>query len=273
MAPSARQRQLFHSRERHLPKQSESFPEAPWGAAGHTFRGSLTSQGEFRIDNYWKFGWDVTALSDKWYFWDYAFANQASATQYYTETVSDIYLTGQGNDSYFDLRGFHFEGLTSRDIQQTQPNALVLDYNHLFGLDPAKTAGIGGEVQADFNLTAISQQVASYSPVAGHGFNPATQLFDPAVGLYEYCQNYKPGTQAGDCLLRGIGGTQTRATADLSWQRKFVDPIGEVWTPFVFARLNGEWLDLNTNNNYVVTNPEQRRDLYLLQLQSDEFRR
>jgi LPS-assembly protein len=231
------------------------FSEAPWGAAGRTFRGSLTSRGEFRIDKYWKFGWDVTALSDKWYFWDYAFANQASATQYYTETVSDIYLTGQGNDSYFDLRGFHFEGLTSRDIQQTQPNALVLDYNRLFGLDPAKTAGIGGEVQADFNLTSVSQQVASYSPVAGDGFNPATQLFDPAVGLYEYCQNYKPGTQAGDCLLRGIGGTQTRTTADLSWQRKFVDPIGEVWTPFVFARLNGEWLDLNTSNSYVVSNP------------------
>ncbi len=43
--------------------------------------------------------------------------------------------------------------------------------------------------------------------------------------------------QVGDCLLRGIGGQQTRATADVSWQRKFVDPIGEVWTPFAsFAR-------------------------------------
>ncbi|REF84193.1 LPS-assembly protein [Methylovirgula ligni] len=236
------------------------FPESPWGAAGHSFRGSLETRGEFLIDKYWKYGWNITALSDKWYFWDYAFANQSSASQYYTETVSDAYLTGQGNDSYFDLRGFHFEGLTSRDIQQTQPNALVLDYNHLFGLDPKKTAGIGGEVVADFNLTSVSQQIASYSPVAGEGFDPATQLFDPAVGLYEACTlnnmpHYVPGTKAGDCLLRGIGGTQTRTTADLSWQRKFVDPIGEVWTPFVFARLNGEWLDLNTNDNYEVSNP------------------
>ena len=81
-------------------------------------------------------------------------------------------------------------------------------------------------------------------------------MFEPATGLYEFCQNYRPGTQVGDCLLRGIGGQQTRATADVSWQRKFVDPIGEVWTPFAFARVNGEWLDLNTSNDFTyVTNP------------------
>ncbi len=36
--------------------------------------------------------------------------------------------------------------------QEAQPNALVLDYNRLFPLDPAKTHNIGGEVQADFQL-------------------------------------------------------------------------------------------------------------------------
>ncbi len=231
------------------------FPASPYGSGNNRFRGSISSQGEFQLDKYWKYGWNLTALTDKWYFWDYPFANPLGSSYYYSEAVSDAYLTGQGDNSYFDLRGFHFEGLDPRDIQETQPNVLVLDYNRLFDLDPAKTHGIGGDVQADFNLTSLSEQLASYSPVAGPGFNPQTQLFDPAVGLYEYCQNYRPGTNAGDCLLRGIGGEQTRTTADVSWQRKFVDPIGGAWTPFAFARLNGEWLDLNTSNSFTATNP------------------
>lgn len=228
------------------------FPAPPYGARGIKFRGSVTSDGEFLLDDYWKYGWDITALSDKFYYWDYPFASQAGSSHYYSETVSDAYLTGQGKDSYFDLRGFHFEGLDARDIQAQQPNAVVLDYNRLFDLNPAATHGIGGDIEADFNFTSLSEQLANYSPVAGPGFDPSTQLFDPAVGLYEYCQNYKPGTQTGDCLLRGIGGDQTRATADISWQRKFIDPIGGVWTPFAFARVNGEWLDLNTTDTFVA---------------------
>ncbi len=53
--------------------------------------------------------------------------------------------------------------------------------------------------------------------------------------------------------MRGIGGDYTRATTDVSWQRKFIDPIGEVWTPFAFARVNGEWLDLNTTQTYTFS--------------------
>ena len=36
----------------------------------------------------------------------------------------------------------------------------------------------------------------------------------------------------------------------VSWQRKFVDPLGETWTPFVFARLDGETTALNTAGTY-----------------------
>ncbi len=231
-----------------------AFAAAPYGSQGLRFRGSLTTQGQFLIDNYWKYGWNITALSDKWYFWDYAFANQAGAGNYYSETVSDAYLTGQGEDSYFDLRGFHFEGLDARDIQQQQPDALVLDYNRQFPLDPAKTHNIGGDVDLDFNFTSLNEQLASYSPVAGENI----PLYDPVFGLYPACTlngqpHYVPGTQPGDCLLRGIGGQETRATADVSWQRKFVDPIGGAWTPFAFARLNGDWIDLNTSYDYTVT--------------------
>jgi len=73
---------------------------------------------------------------------------------------------------------------------------------------------------------------------------------DNAYGLYDICTNYVPGQAVGDCLLRGLGGDYTRATVEASWQRKYIDPIGEVFTPFAFARANGEWLDVNTTNSY-----------------------
>ena len=47
--------------------------------------------------------------------------------------------------------------------------------------------------------------------------------------------------------MRGIGGNYTSAHVELSWQRKFIDPIGEVWTPFAFARANGNYLNYSNS--------------------------
>jgi LPS-assembly protein len=225
------------------------FPAAPYGAGDQQLRGSLESAGEFGINDFWKYGWDFTVLTDKWFLSDYSVANQSISSNYYSEAISTLYLTGQGDNGYFDLRGYHFEGLTAHDLESQQPNvAPVLDYNKTFNVDPAKTAGVGGDVQLDFNFTNLSAAAASYQATG------ATQ-FDQAYGLYNVCTNYTPGTTASNCLLRGIGGNYTRTTVDLSWQRKYVDPIGEVWTPFVFARGNGQWLDLNTTDSFTFSSP------------------
>jgi LPS-assembly protein len=224
------------------------FPTPPYGAGGRVLRGSLESAGEFAISDFWKYGWEFTLLSDKWYVNDYRISNQTISSNYYSEVTSTAYLTGQGDRGYFDLRGYHFEGLSSHDFQPQQPNAVpVMDYNKTFDVDPVKTAGVGGQVEFDFNFTNLTAQAASYQAVG-------QQDLDQAYGLYDICPTpYKPGTQVGDCLLRGIGGEYTRATTDVSWERKYVDPVGEVWTPFAFARVNGEWLDLNTTNTYTFS--------------------
>ena len=119
----------------------------------------------------------------------------------------------------------------------------MLDYNHTFDIDPATSHGIGGQLEFDFNLTSLSAGLASFQSVG-----PRT--LDSAFGLYDVCKTYVPGRTIGtSCLLRGIGGDYTRATAQLSYQRKIIDPLGEVWTPFAFARLNGEDLNLNTTDS------------------------
>jgi LPS-assembly protein len=45
--------------------------------------------------------------------------------------------------------------------------------------------------------------------------------------------------------LQGIAGDYTRASGQVSWQRSYIDSLGEVWKPFVFARLDGEATELN----------------------------
>ena len=223
------------------------FGLAPYGSGNQSLRGSFESKGEFNIADQWKFGWEFTLLSDKWYLNDYHVPSQTLSYNYFSETTLTVYLTGQGDRGYFDLRGYSFEGLANQDIQAQQPIAHpVLDYNRTFDIDPAKTFGIGGQAELDFNLTSLSASSASFQAVG-------PRVLDNAYGLYNICTNYVPGQATGDCLLRGLGGDYTRVTAEASWQRKYIDPIGEVFTPFAFARLNGEWLDVNTTNSYSFT--------------------
>lgn len=230
------------------------FPLSPYGSGNQSLRGSFESKGQFYIADQWKFGWEFTLLSDKWYLNDYHVPSQTLSSNYFSETTSTVYLNGQGDRGYFDLRGYSFEGLSSHDFQPQQPIAHpVWDYNKTFDIDPAKSFGIGGQVELDFNLTSLSASSASFQAVG-------PRVLDNAFGLYDICTStitptnpkglYVPGQATGDCLLRGLGGDYTRVTSEASWQRKYIDPIGEVFTPFAFARVNGEWLDINTTNSY-----------------------
>jgi LPS-assembly protein len=54
--------------------------------------------------------------------------------------------------------------------------------------------------------------------------------------------------------LRGVAGDYSRASVQVSWQRKYTDPIGEQWTPFVFARLDGEATQLNDSQTFTFVN-------------------
>jgi LPS-assembly protein len=235
----------YYIRATGISEQSPAdFPLAPYGSRNESLRGSFESKGQFYIADQWKFGWEFTLLSDKWYLNDYHVPSQTLSSNYFAETTSTVYLNGQGDRGYFDLRGYYFEGLSSHDFQPQQPLAHpVWDYNKTFDIDPAKSFGIGGQAELDFNLTSLSASSASFQSVG-------LPVLDNAFGLYNICTNYVPGRANGDCLLRGLGGDYTRVTAEASWQRKYIDPIGEVFTPFAFARLNGEWLDINTTNSY-----------------------
>jgi LPS-assembly protein len=45
--------------------------------------------------------------------------------------------------------------------------------------------------------------------------------------------------------VRGISGSTTRASVMASWRREFVDPAGQVWTPFAYVRADNFWIAPN----------------------------
>jgi LPS-assembly protein len=211
-----------------------------------------TSAGQFLLNEKWKIGWDGTYLSDKWYMKDYHLPVVALSSNYFAEATSTLYLTGQGERSFFDLRSYYFQTLSSYDLQKQQPTvAPVFDYNKSVSLPAARTAGIGGELEIDANFANITRELASYQ-------STGARTLDKAYSLYDVCTPSTPGNPnslytRANCMVRGVGGDYTRTTASATWKRQYIDPIGQVWTPFVFARLNGVALNLNQTNSATFT--------------------
>jgi LPS-assembly protein len=222
-----------------------AFLSPPYGAGNHVVRGALESSGQLNLTDKWRFGWDAAILSDKFFYSDYRMPNTLLTNSYFfREQSSTVYLTGKSDHAYFDLRGFYFQGLTANDYQPQQPIvAPMLEYNRRFEVAPERSFGIGGEVELNVNAMNQYARAANYAVAGG-------RQLDSVYALYDVC----PAYNRSDCLLRGIGGDYARGTVEASWKRKYIDPIGEVWTPFTFVHANGSYLNYDTNRVYSIYN-------------------
>ncbi len=226
-------------------EQPGAFPGYPYGAGGFRERGSIESAGNFLLNDMWQFGWSGTWMSDKFFLNDYRLQGIDFDNFYFQDVISSVYLRGQSAQSFFDLSAYHFEGTTASDDNRTLPVAAapVLDFNRVINIPADRSNGIGGELTIDANVTSIDQTNAAFQ-------STGTQTFDNAYHLYNVCETQVGSTFVntyfpGKCMLRGIAGDYTRGTGQLSWQRSYIDPIGEVWKPFLFGRLDGEATELN----------------------------
>lgn len=231
-------------------QDKSAFVAAPNGPADKYFRGSIESSGTFFINQQWRFGWDVTAQTDKWFLDHYKLKNDSIQQLYFRDAISTAYLRGQGDRSFFDARGYYFQPLTANDWQKQQPVVGVMDYNKRWNL----AGPIGGEVGVDVNVTTLTRQetqfgyiyrpgatyadgVTRVSPLSYPQLLPGTAL--PFEGCVQYTRQ--------DCIIRGLAGTHNRASATLDWRRQIIDPIGQVWTPFASVRLDGVWFNSSYN--------------------------
>ena len=173
---------------------------------------------------------------------------------YFQDIVSSVYLRGQDGRGFFDLSGYHFQTTSAyrRSAPGTDRGARCSTITGPSRSIRTEAAGIGGEVTVDLNAANVNRTEALYQSVG------AAAVRQRSYNLYSVCETRSsaPTTPAAtspdNCLLRGIAGDYARATGQVSWQRKIVDPIGEVWTPFVFARVERR-----------SDGPEHRADTYV----------
>lgn len=221
-----------------------AFPTAGYlGAGDRTFRGSVSSRGKFYLNEKWTFGWDGSIATDKFYYTDYKVKPTNLTNTFFAETISTVYLRGRGERSWFDLSAHHFLGLSTRDWQpQASFAAPSFDFERRFTPN-----GIQGELKITANGSVIHRDAAYFQalPFASGALVPSYKLYANNEGYYQDCG---PGNYTrGRCLLRGVAGDYARATVEATWRRRFVDPLGQEWTPFAGVRADVATLQVNTS--------------------------
>jgi LPS-assembly protein len=211
------------------------------------WRGSVESAGLFALNNKWVWGWDATMLSDRTFLQDYNprlsryFANATNplnSTGLADAAISQLYLAGKGNRSYFDARTIYYLGFSEADTQSQIPVIHpVIDYNYVFDRPI-----LGGEVGYRINFTSLTRGQADFDPITQSALinGTCTETANPALKT------------TASCLLRGVPGTYSRLSAEAQWRRTITDQFGQVFTPFVSVRASVA--SLQTKNDPAVSN-------------------
>ena len=217
-------------------------PKAYVGQPGEReFRGGVESKGQFSLNDKWIWGWDAIALSDYTFLSDYRLSLYkdpfASFLTLPTEAVSQLYLTGVGNRSFFDARTIYY--LSFSGAQSQVPVILpVIDYANVIN-----RSILGGEFSYKTNFTNLTRTTAAFDPITTLANNNGWCLptsADPTVKT------------PANCLLHGIPGTYTRLSGEVQWRRSFTDPVGQIWTPF--AILRADVINASISNQPGVSN-------------------
>ncbi len=211
----------------------------------NNFRGSVETRGQFAINDKWVWGWTGTLVTDPLFFQDYGLGQFAASaydpflTSIAATAVSQVYLTGAGDRSYFDIRSIYYYGLSEQDVQKQLPIIHpVLDYSNVVGQQV-----MGGELSYKINLTSLTRQQANFDPISQAAVNTG------------FCNSNTADTAVlipSNCLLRGIPGDYNRFSAETDWRSTVVTSSGMQFTPFL--QLRGDFASLYVDNQPGVSN-------------------
>jgi len=139
-----------------------------------------------------------------------------------TEGVSQLFLAGRGDRSYFDMRTIQYTGFSEFDVQHAIPVIHpVIDYSKTLS-----SPVLGGEFGYSMNFTSLSRSTPEFDPINQF----ANSLSLCGLNTADTAKN------VNNCVLRGVPGDYNRVSAEAHWRRQIVDPIGQVWTPFASVR-------------------------------------
>jgi LPS-assembly protein len=216
--------------------------DGPNSPTANTFRGEIDSEGQFAINNNWVWGWTGLLVTDSQFLNDYQIKQFGAKfdplqSEVVSSGLSQLYLSGSGDRSYFDVRSIYFYGFSEFDNQAQIPIiAPVLDYSNVLGQQI-----LGGEFSYKLNLTSLTRQQAEFDAVsqtASANNACSTPTADTAI--------------PANCLLRAIPGQYSRFSAEADWRRTIVTDNGQMFTPFL--RVSGDLASVNVNNDPGVAN-------------------
>ena len=211
------------------------------------FRGSVETAGQFAITDKWVWGWDGLLLTDKTFLQDY---NPRLSSYHFTDPfgaaassgISQLYIAGKGNRSYFDARSIYYLGFSTADVQSQIPVIHpVIDYTYTIDRPV-----LGGELGYNINFTSLTRNSANFDPITQSALLTGTcaQTADPAIKI------------SANCLLRGIPGTYSRFSAETHWRRNITDQFGQVFTPFASVRVDTGSMQIDSDpgvSNFINT--------------------
>jgi LPS-assembly protein len=229
-----------------------------------SFRGAVLTSGQFALTDSWVWGWTGFLQTDPTFTTDYGLSrlNGVALDPFHTGTdvstngalgtegISQLYLAGRGDRSYFDIRSIYYYGDQLFDGQaqgqgQLPVVAPVLDYSNV-----APHQVMGGELSYKFNLTSLTRQDASFDAISQTAVNDGI------------CASGLPNTAdpalltKANCLLRGIPGDYTRGSAEVDWRRTLTTNNGQQITPFFSLRGDVASVDIDNQpgvSNYITT--------------------
>ena len=209
----------------------------------NTFRGAIETAGQFALTNKWQWGWNGILVTDSQFLSDYRLGQFSTFDPFLTgvasEGVSQLYLTGVGARSFFDIRSIYYYGFSQEDVQSQLPIIHpVIDYSNVLGHQV-----FGGEFSYKVNLTSLNRQQASFDPISQTALNTGLCTINTADTAL---------LNPNNCLLRGIPGDYTRASGEADWRRTLITNNGQMITPFF--QLRTDVATLNVQNEPGVSN-------------------
>ena len=197
----------------------------------------------------WRFGWNIAALSDKYYLFDYSIPNEIRSPRTTSASRSrTLYLTGQGDRSFFDLARLSTSRACRATTSKTQqpvahPGARLQPDGGHRSRQVARRSG--GQLEFDFNLTSLSAESASFQAVG-----PRVLDSDLSGSTTPATSSSRAGPPAARACCAASAATTRAPPARSTTSASTSTSSARFGTPFAFARVNGETLDLNTSTTY-----------------------
>ena len=206
------------------------------------FRGGVETKGQFALNDKWVWGLDGVLLSDYYFLSDYRLAQYkdplGSFLSLPTEAISQLYLTGVGNRSYFDVRTIYYLSFSGNQSQVPIIHP-VIDYSNVINQpDPRRRVQLQDQLhQPDPRRGGVRSDHdpgRHQRPVYAASADPLARIAD-AIACCAACP----------APIRG-------ATAEAHWRRSFTDSAGQIWTPFASVRADA--IDASISNQPGVSN-------------------